>query len=865
MVTRIAGELAVRDWQVAAAVGLLDGGATVPFIARYRKEVTGTLDDAQLRTLEERLRYLREMDERRAAILTSIEEQGKLTDELRAQIEAADTKARLEDLYLPYKPKRRTKAQIARENGLEPLADLLLSDPSNDPRTAAAGYITENVADEAAALDGARSILVERFAEDADLIGELRERMWGQGELVGKVRDGKEEDGKKYSDYFDCAEPFGRLKAHRILAMFRAEKEEVLDLTFSPVTAAQVEAAETEPDSDYTGPIASRFEISDLGRPADKWLLDTVRWAWRTRVLVHLGIDLRMRLWQEAEGEAVDVFAANLRDLLLAAPAGQRATLGLDPGLRTGVKVAVVDNTGKVVATHTIYPHAPRNQWDESIHVLATLAQQHSVELIAIGNGTASRETDKLALDLIKLHPGLNLTKVLVSEAGASVYSASAYASNELPDLDVSLRGAVSIARRLQDPLAELVKIEPKSIGVGQYQHDITGGKLDRSLDAVVEDCVNAVGVDLNTASRPLLSRVSGITDGLAGSIVAHRDAKGAFNVREELRQVPRLGPKAFEQCAGFLRIQGGADPLDASGVHPESYPVVRRILAKTSTDMPGLIGNASVLGGLNPGEFTDEAFGLPTVKDILRELEKPGRDPRPEFKTATFAEGVVALTDLEPGMVLEGQVTNVAAFGAFVDIGVHQDGLVHVSAMSRDFVSDPRSVAKPGDVVRVKVLSVDIPRKRISLTMRLDDHVGGEAGGPGNDGQAGGGSARGSRPGPRTNRGGSQSPRGGDRGDRGGDRGGDRRGDRRGGSGGGGHGGGGSAGGSSAGGGGARGGSGRGGGAHGGSGRGSGAPAPANSAMAEALRKAGLIGGDAKQGSGKQDGKSGHRRDDRP
>jgi len=849
VVQRIAGELAVRDWQVAAAVDLLDGGATVPFIARYRKEATGTLDDAQLRTLEERLRYLRELNERRAAILASIEEQGKLTDDLRAQIENADTKARLEDLYLPYKPKRRTKAQVARENGLEPLADLLLSDPSNDPKTAATAYINENVQDENAALDGARAILVERFAEDADLIGALRERMWSRGELVAKVREGKEDDGKKYSDYFDFAEPYTRLKAHRTLAMFRAEKEEILDLTFSPVTGDTVllstgAGAETlEPDADYTRPVAERFDIVDQGRPADSWLKDTVRWAWRTRILVHLGIDTRMRLWQEAEQEAVDVFAANLRDLLLAAPAGQRATMGLDPGFRTGVKVAIVDNTGKVVATHTIYPHVPRNQWDESIHILSKLAKDHDVELIAIGNGTASRETDKLALDLIKLHPDLNLTKVVVSEAGASVYSASAYASNELPELDVSLRGAVSIARRLQDPLAELVKIEPKSIGVGQYQHDVSGGKLDRSLDAVVEDCVNAVGVDLNTASRPLLARVSGITDSLAGAIVSHRDAKGAFATRDSLKQVPRLGPKAFEQCAGFLRIRGGDDPLDASGVHPEAYPVVRRILDTTETEMPQLIGNTSVLRGLNPAKFTDEAFGLPTVNDILKELEKPGRDPRPEFQTATFAEGVHTLEDLEEGMVLEGQVTNVAAFGAFVDIGVHQDGLVHVSAMSRGFVSDPRDVAKPGDVVRVKVLSVDIPRKRISLTMRLDD--------PADGGQPGGGSQRGSRPSrPRTDSGDSpastSSARGGDR-DRG--AGGPR--DNRGGSG--------------------RGGGrdargrdsrdSRGGGrdsrdSRGGGRDSRGGAAPANSAMAEALRKAGLV-----DDSGKQD----RRRQDRP
>jgi uncharacterized protein len=840
VVQLIAAELGVRDWQVAAAVDLLDGGATVPFVARYRKEATGTLDDAQLRTLEERLRYVRELNERRTAILASIEEQGKLTDELRAAIEQADTKARLEDLYLPHKPKRRTKAQIARENGLEPLAELLLSDPTHDPKTAAADYVTENVADVAAALDGARSILVERFAEDADLIGELRERMWSRGELVAKVREGKEEDGKKYSDYFDVAEPFGRLKAHRTLAMFRAEKEEVLDLTFSPVSgesAGPAEPAELEPDADYTSPIAERFGITDEGRPADSWLKDSVRWAWRTRVLVHLSIDLRMRLWLEAETEAVDVFAANLRDLLLAAPAGQRATMGLDPGFRTGVKVAVVDNTGKVVATHTIYPHVPHHKWDESLHILKNLAEQHDVELIAIGNGTASRETDKLALDLIKANPALNLTKVVVSEAGASVYSASAYASNELPDLDVSLRGAVSIARRLQDPLAELVKIDPKSIGVGQYQHDVSGGKLDRSLDAVVEDCVNAVGVDLNTASRPLLSRVSGITDGLAGAIVAHRDVKGAFVTRDELKSVPRLGPKAFEQCAGFLRIPGGSDPLDASGVHPETYPVVRRILATTATEMPQLIGNTSVLRGLNPAEFTDDAFGVPTVNDILKELEKPGRDPRPEFQTATFAEGVQKLEDLEPDMVLEGQVTNVAAFGAFVDIGVHQDGLVHVSAMSYDFVSDPRSVAKSGDVVRVKVLSVDIARKRISLTMRLDD--------PADGSQPAGGSPRGQRPSrPRTSRPDSPPPasssgagdrqRGAAPGDR---RGPGQGGDRRGGA--------------------PR--DGRGGGREGGRDGGRGSAAPANSAMADALRKAGLLGKDSDSG-----GKP-NRRNDRP
>jgi uncharacterized protein len=728
IIARIADELGVRGNQVAAAVELLDGGATVPFIARYRKEATGTLDDAQLRTLDERLRYLRELEERRAAILASVDEQGKLTGELRAQIEGAETKARLEDLYLPYKPKRRTKAQIARENGLEPLAELLLSTPATDPREAAEGYLNENVADVTAALDGARAILVERFAEDADLIGQLRERMWAQGSLIAKVRDGKAEEGKKYSDYFDFAEPFGRLKAHRVLAMFRAEKEEILDLTLDPNDEGFDITAGVSLSASYEQPIADRFGVQDHGWPADKWLVDTVRWAWRTRILVHLGIDLRMRLWQAAEAEAVDVFAANLKDLLLAAPAGQRATMGLDPGFRTGVKVAVVDQTGKVVATHTIYPHVPQHKWDESLLILKNLAAQHQVELISIGNGTASRETDKLAIDLIKANPDLNLTKIVVSEAGASVYSASAYASAELPELDVSLRGAVSIARRLQDPLAELVKIDPKSIGVGQYQHDVTGTKLERSLDAVVEDAVNAVGVDVNTASKPLLARVSGITDSLAAAIVARRDDQGAFATREALREVPRLGPKAFEQCAGFLRISGGDNPLDASGVHPEAYPVVRRILEKTREDVSALIGDTKTLRGLNPTEFTDDAFGLPTVNDILKELEKPGRDPRPEFQTATFAEGVHTLGDLEPGMILEGVVTNVAAFGAFVDIGVHQDGLVHVSALSKNFVADPHDVVKSGEVVRVKVLSVDIPRHRISLTMRTDDPADGAA-----------------------------------------------------------------------------------------------------------------------------------------
>ncbi|MFF8035718.1 MULTISPECIES: Tex family protein [unclassified Streptomyces] len=716
---RIAEELGVRVRQVEAAVGLLDGGSTVPFIARYRKEATEMLDDAQLRTIEERLRYLRELEERRTAILESVREQGKLTDELEARIRGAETKARLEDIYLPYKPKRRTKAQTAREAGLEPLAEGLLGDPGVEPLAAAAAFVDagKGVADPQAALDGARAILTERFAEDADLIGELRERMWVRGRLAAKVRAGKEEAGAKFADYFDFAEPFTELPSHRVLALLRGEKEEVLDLVLEPEEPV-------EGPSSFERTVANRHGIADRGRPGDKWLLDTVRWAWRTRILVHLGIDLRLRLRTAAEDEAVRVFAANLRDLLLAAPAGTRATLGLDPGFRTGVKVAVVDATGKVVATDVIHPHVPANRWDEAIAKLARLAKEHAVELIAIGNGTASRETDKLAGELIAGHPELQLTKVMVSEAGASVYSASAFASQELPDMDVSLRGAVSIARRLQDPLAELVKIDPKSIGVGQYQHDLSEVKLSRSLDAVVEDCVNGVGVDVNTASAPLLARVSGITSGLAENIVSHRDSNGPFRSRGELKKVARLGPKAFEQCAGFLRIRGGDDPLDASSVHPEAYPVVRRMVKTSGQEVAALIGNTAVLRSLRPQDFVDESFGLPTVGDILRELEKPGRDPRPAFRAAVFKEGVEKISDLSSGMVLEGVVTNVAAFGAFVDVGVHQDGLVHVSAMSKTFVKDPRDVVKPGDIVKVKVLDVDIPRKRISLTLRLDDEA---------------------------------------------------------------------------------------------------------------------------------------------
>ncbi|WP_433872262.1 Tex family protein [Saccharopolyspora sp. CA-218241] len=778
---KIAEELDVRERQVQAAVELLDGGATVPFIARYRKEVTGALDDAQLRTLEERLRYLRELDERRTTVLESIRSQGKLDEALEAQILAADSKARLEDIYLPYKPKRRTKAQIAIEAGLQPLADRLLADPDQDPQASAAEFVDADagVADAAAALEGARSILVERFSEDADLIGELRERMWSRGRLVSAVRAGKQDEGAKFADYFEFAEAYPELPSHRVLALLRGEKEEVLELSLEPDDGTEQPPGPTE----YEQRIAQRNGIADQGRAADRWLSDVVRWTWRTRVLTRLSVDLRLRLRQQAEDEAVRVFAANLRDILLAAPAGSRATMGLDPGYRTGVKVAVVDGTGKVVATDTIHPHKPQARWDEALTALAALAQQHGVELIAIGNGTASRETDRLAAELIKRNPALGLTKISVSEAGASVYSASAYASRELPDLDVSLRGAVSIARRLQDPLAELVKIDPKSIGVGQYQHDVSEAKLSRSLDAVVEDAVNAVGVDVNTASAPLLTRVSGISEGLADNIVLHRDSNGPFRHRTALKDVSRLGPKSFEQCAGFLRIPDGDDPLDSSAVHPEAYPVVHRILERTDSGIGSLIGNSRALKSLDPAEFVDDTFGLPTVTDILGELDKPGRDPRPSFQTATFAEGVEKIADLSPGMTLEGVVTNVAAFGAFVDVGVHQDGLVHVSAMSKNFVNDPHDVVKSGDVVKVKVLDVDTQRKRISLTLRLDDEVpagGGEGdrgrgrdgqrqgkgkgqrqGGQGNGGQGKGGQGKGGQGRGQQKRGGGQAPTG--------------------------------------------------------------------------------------------------------
>jgi uncharacterized protein len=723
---QIAEELGVREQQVAATVELLDGGATVPFVARYRKEITGSLDDAQLRTLDERLNYLRELEARRLVILESVKEQGKLDDKLLAAIMAADSKGRLEDIYLPFKPKRRTKAEIAKEAGLEPLSELLLTQPQNDPLVVAASFVDaeKQVADVAAALEGARAILVERFAEDADLIGAIREQLWSNGLMASKVRDGKKAEGEKFKDYFDFSEPLHKLPSHRILAMFRGEKEEILELQMQPDAQPAVPGV----PSSYELKIMQRFAISDQKRPGDKWLTETARWAWRTKIQVHLNIDLRMRLWNAAETEAVRVFASNLRDLLLAAPAGQRVTMGLDPGFRSGVKVAVIDATGKVVATTAIYPHEPQRQWDAALATLGKLAVTHKVDLIAIGNGTASRETDKLAMDLVKLLPDLKMSKIVVSEAGASVYSASAFASEELPELDVTLRGAVSIARRLQDPLAELVKIDPKAIGVGQYQHDLGESKLAKSLDAVVEDCVNAVGVDANTASAPLLARVSGIGSGLAQSIVQHRDANGPFKSRKGLKEVPRLGPKAFEQCAGFLRITGGEDPLDASGVHPEAYPVVRRILEATKSDIKALLGSAEIIRQVKPQSFVDDKFGLPTVTDILRELEKPGRDPRPAFKAAVFMEGVEKLSDLKPGMILEGTVTNVAAFGAFVDIGVHQDGLVHISAMSHTFIKDPREVVKSGDIVKVKVLEVEVARKRIALSLRMDDPVGPKA-----------------------------------------------------------------------------------------------------------------------------------------
>lgn len=732
--SRIAAELSVNPQQVIAAVTLLDDGSTVPFIARYRKEATGGLDDTQLRTLEERLSYLRELEERRAAILASIEEQKKLTPELRAGIEAAQTKQRLEDLYLPYKPKRRTKAQIAKEAGLDGLAAALLADHRLDPQMEAQQYLkpafktaqgedNPGVPDVKSALEGARAILVEQFAEDAELLAGLRAHLQDHGVLVSAVVEGKEAEAAKFRDYFAYSEPLKKVPPHRALALFRGRKEELLRVSLKLPQEVEVPSMPAQqPMNDCELKIAARHSIGERGQAADAWRLQTVRWAWQVKLSWQLEAELLTQLRERAEEEAIRVFARNLHDLLLAAPAGPRATMGLDPGLRTGVKVAIVDRTGKLLDTATVYPHVPRNEWDRTIAVLALLAQKHGVDLVSIGNGTASRETDKLVAELIRKHPELKLTKIVVSEAGASVYSASALASKEFPQLDVSLRGAVSIARRLQDPLAELVKIEPKAIGVGQYQHDVSQTKLARSLDAVVEDCVNAVGVDVNTASAALLARISGLSATLAENIVKYRDEHGAFPTRAALKKVPRLGEKTFEQAAGFLRVMNAADPLDASAVHPEAYPVVQRILADLKRPAREILGDGPTLRKLDPARYTDERFGLPTVRDILRELEKPGRDPRPEFKTAEFKEGVEELKDLQIGMILEGTVTNVTNFGAFVDVGVHQDGLVHISMMSNAFVKDPHEVVKAGDVVKVKVLEVDEKRRRIALSMRLDE-----------------------------------------------------------------------------------------------------------------------------------------------
>ena len=741
---RIAQDIAAKPDQVRAAVALLDEGATVPFIARYRKEATGGLDDTQLRLLEERLRYLRELEDRRSAILASVDEQGKLTDALKNEILGADTKARLEDLYLPYKPKRRTKAQIAREAGLEPLASGLREDPTRVPDAFAAPFVDadKGVPDVRAALDGARAILMESIAEDAHLVGELRDWLWDKGQIRARVVEGKENEGAKFRDYFDHVEPIAKIPSHRLLALMRARNEGVIELELQPAPDAEQGHLEGE------GRVAAHAGIHDRGRPADAWLRETVRLTWRVKLHLHLTLDLFGRVREGAEDEAIRVFGENLKDLMLAAPAGAKTVMGLDPGIRTGVKVAVVDATGKLLATETIYPHEPRRQWNESLVTLAKLCKQHGVDLIAIGNGTASRETDKLAGELIKKLPDARLSKVVVSEAGASVYSASETAAKEFPDLDVSLRGAVSIARRLQDPLAELVKIEPKAIGVGQYQHDVNQVKLARALDARVEDCVNAVGVDVNTASAALLSRVAGLSASVAENVVKHRDANGPFANRRALLKVPRLGDKAFEQCAGFLRVPNGDNPLDASAVHPEAYPVVERIIAQCGREVRNIIGDTGFLRGLKPEQYTDEKFGVPTVRDILKELEKPGRDPRPEFVAPSFAEGVEDLKDLKPGMILEGRVTNVAAFGAFVDIGVHQDGLVHVSALSHTFVKDPRDAVKAGDIVKVKVMEVDIPRQRIGLSMRLDDEPGQARGArpAGNDARPGNRDARPSR-----------------------------------------------------------------------------------------------------------------------
>ncbi|CAG2140660.1 Tex family protein [Cupriavidus numazuensis] len=727
IVSLIAAELTVQPRQVAAAVALLDEGATVPFIARYRKEVTDNLDDTQLRTLEERLLYLRDMEDRRLAILASIEEQGKLTPELRTAIEGAETKQALEDLYLPYKPKRRTRAQIARECGLEPLAQALLADPTLDPQAEAAKYVNGNptadggVPDVKAALDGARDILSEQFGETAELLGKLREHLWNNGVVSSTVMEGKETaEEEKFRDYYQYSETIRTVPSHRALALFRGRNAGVLMVKLG--LGEEQDALVPHP---CEGMIARHIGIQNQGRPADKWLGDVCRWCWRVKVQPHLETELLTQLRETAEGEAIKVFGRNLHELLLAAPAGPKAVMGVDPGIRTGCKIAVVDTTGKLLETATIYPHEPRRDWNGSLATLARMAKQHGVALVSIGNGTASRETDKLVQDLMRQAPDLKLTKIVVSEAGASVYSASELAAKEFPELDVSLRGAVSIARRLQDPLAELVKIDPKSIGVGQYQHDVNQRELARTLDAVVEDCVNAVGVDVNTASAPLLARVSGLNTVLARNIVEYRDANGAFTNRDALKKVPRLGDKTFEQAAGFLRVNNGDNPLDRSSVHPEAYPVVKRILDHIKKGLSDVMGNREALRGVSPAQFTDESFGLPTVRDILTELEKPGRDPRPEFKTATFQEGVEDVKDLQPGMILEGVVTNVAAFGAFVDIGVHQDGLVHISALSNKFVKDAHEVVKAGQIVKVKVMEVDVKRNRIGLSMRLDDEPG--------------------------------------------------------------------------------------------------------------------------------------------
>ena len=736
IVQLIAKELGVGPHQVAAAVALLDEGSTVPFIARYRKEATGNLDDTHLRNLDERLLYLRELEERRAVILASLEEQGKLTDELSRSIETAATKQTLEDIYLPYKPKRRTRAQIAREAGLEPLADSLFADPTLDPQQEAAKYVnvtpaTEssnaiNVPDAQAALDGAREILCERFAETAELLAKLRARLWEQGIVTSTVMKGKEmAEEEKFRDYYAYSEAIRTIPSHRALALFRGESLGVLKIELG--LAEEIETAAVP--HPCVAMIAAHFAIENRGRRADQWLAEVCHWTWRGKANSHISTELLAQLREAAEAEAIKIFGRNLHELLLAAPAGPKAVLGIDPGIRTGCKVAVVDATGKLLEVATIYPHEPRNDWQGSLATLARMAVQHGVELISIGNGTASRETDKLAAEVIKLiaskMPERKLNKIVVSEAGASVYSASAFAAGEFPELDVSLRGAVSIARRLQDPLAELVKIDPKSIGVGQYQHDVNQRALARALDATVEDCVNAVGVDINTASAPLLARVSGLNSVLAKNIVEYRDANGPFPNRKKLRKVPRLGDKTFEQAAGFLRINDGDNPLDRSSVHPEAYPVVERILARISKGIGEVMGQPAALKGLSPAEFTDDKFGVPTVRDILAELEKPGRDPRPEFKTATFQDGIESLADLQPNMILEGVVTNVAAFGAFVDVGVHQDGLVHVSALANKFVKDPHEIVKPGQIVKVKVMDVDVKRQRISLTMRLDDTPG--------------------------------------------------------------------------------------------------------------------------------------------